>query len=897
MEKNQTSGFHLMTPLETAETLGTSLLEGLTSGEAAERLKKYGPNVLKDAPKRSFAQKIADQLKETLVIILILSAMISVFLGEFTDSIAILVIVAINAILGVIQEEKAERSLDGLKKITSLSARVIRNGEVMEIPASEIVPGDLIILESGNRIPTDARLTETNNLQVEESALTGESVPVIKKTGAMSENVSSPADMENLVFSGTSVSYGRGKAVVVKTGMETEIGKIAGSLQNVAFESTPLQKKMEELGKWLGAAAGILVTVIFCAGIWHHFPVKDMFMTSISLAVAAIPEGLPAVVTVVLALGVQRMSHRRAVIRRLPAVETLGTATYVCSDKTGTLTQNAMTVRELYVNGRTVRVTGEGYRPEGDFLWEGRQLSAESPGFKLLLTGAFLNNDAQLKNDGQGWTILGDPTEGALLVAAMKAGIDKKIGCQRVGEIPFSSERKMMSTLHKCPAAQGNSYLLFTKGAPDIIIHHCDKVLWEGREQPLTPKIKKRLFDANQRMGENALRVLAIAYRPLTDAPEILSEDNAEHNLCLLGFLGMMDPPRPEVKEAVTTCRRAGIVPVMITGDHQVTALAIAKDIGIWKHGSLTMTGRELQETGDEDLAEKVENIHVYARVSPEDKVRIVKALKSKGQVVAMTGDGVNDAPALKNADIGVAMGISGTDVAKEAADMVITDDNFATIISAIKEGRTVFGNIRKSIHYLLSCNTGEIVTIFASIMAGLGSPLTALQILWVNLVTDGAPALALGMEPVEPGIMQLPPRRSKQSIFSDGLGFSILWQGIFIGMVTMFAYTFIYRLDGAQSAGTVAFLTLGFCQLFHAFNVRSRLPLWKIGPFSSKPMLVSFSVSALLQLAAVYVPFLAGVFKVSPPSAFGWLMIGLSSISIVFIMETIKSFQISERR
>ncbi|MDH7577090.1 MAG: cation-translocating P-type ATPase [Bacillota bacterium] len=902
-------------PGEIAARLDTDLVRGLTPQQVAERLTGTGYNELAKTRKRPPWRMFFDQFRELLVLLLVAAAVVSAAVGEALDAGVILAIVILNAWIGFIQEHRAERSLEALKKLAAPRARVIRAGEKQEIAAREIVPGDLILIEAGDFVPADARLTSSTNLKVDESALTGESEPAEKQALLLPDEEIGVGDRTNQIFMGTTVTYGNGTAVVVATGMRTEIGKIAGMLEEMPREQTPLQRKLEEISKWLGGIAVLLCGVIFGTGILRQNPPFEMFLIAVSLAVAAIPEGLPAVVTMVLALGVQRMARRSAIIRKLPAVETLGSATVICSDKTGTLTKNEMTVRYLFAGGSLVKVSGEGYIPEGKFSSGEKEIEIDPRGdrdLRLLLTIAALANNADLIQEerppespapGNGteaggephrkWRILGDPTEGALVVAARKAGLTGKELEEfypRLGEIPFDSERKLMTTIHPANRARElikEPYLAFTKGAFDIILARSTHHLRGGRILPLTEEIKQELTSQNARLAAQALRVLGMAFRPLGNLPETLAPGEVEQGLVFVGLAAMIDSPRPEAKEAVEVCRRAGIKPVMITGDHRITALAIARELGIYEEGELVLTGTELDRLSDEEFQEQVGRVSVYARVSPEHKVRIVEAFKKKEQVVAMTGDGVNDAPALRRADIGAAMGITGTDVAKEAADMVLADDNFATIVAAVKEGRVIFANIRKTVHYLLSCNSSELMVIFAAIALGLPSPLFPLQILWINLVTDGLPALALGVDPPEAGIMDRAPRSPRAGIFAGKMGYYIMRQGLLIGALSLLAFWLGYqgKAELLAQGRTMAFGTLALAQIVHSFNVRSlHLSLFRIGPWSNKFLVGAAAISGGLQLLAMLFPPFQKIFRTVPLGSEGWLIVaGLSFAPLLF--------------
>ncbi|MHB8917454.1 MAG: cation-translocating P-type ATPase, partial [Desulfocucumaceae bacterium] len=767
-------------------------------------------------------------------------------------------------------------------------AKVARGGRTVQASAGELVPGDVVLLDAGDSVPADIRLVEAASLRVDESALTGESVPVDKDTGTITAAEVPVGDRRNMAFMGTAVTGGRGRGIVVGTGMKTQIGRIAQLLTEAAPESTPLQQRLARLGKTLGIAAVAIVLVVFVIGVLRGEAIKEMFMVAISLAVAAVPEGLPAVVTVVLALGVTRMSRRRAIIRKLPAVETLGTATVICSDKTGTLTKNEMTVTGLYSFDRTVKVTGAGYDPAGGFTeGEDRHISPlEDPAFELMLLGGLLNNDSDLEETDTGYRVIGDPTEGALVVAAAKAGLTREAALKkhpRLEEIPFDSGRKMMTTFHRFDGPVRS----FTKGAPDVLISRCTTVLTEEGSVDLEGDIRQSLLEVNSRFASGGQRVLALASRSWVGLPGDFSPENSERDLTFVGFFAMQDPPRPEAERAVALCRRAGIRVVMITGDHQETAAAIAGALDIMRPGDSSLTGGQIEKMGDENLRNVVNQVTVYARVSPEHKLRIVEALKHHGHVVAMTGDGVNDAPALKRADIGAAMGITGTEVAKEASDMVLQDDNFATIVSAVEQGRTIYSNIRGSVQYLLSCNAGEITAIFSALALGLGTPLNPIQILWLNLVTDGPPALALGLEPPQKGIMSRPPRKPGEGLFSGGVGTAILWQGAVIGLVSLASYWLALSWGRTlEEARTMAFITMAMSQLVHSFNTRSLShSLFSIGVFSNRSLVLAFLVSSAALLAVVFIPFLRSAFNTAPLLPTDWgVVLGLSVIPLVAV-------------
>jgi len=869
----------------------TSLTSGLSTDEAATRLQQFGPNKMRELQKTPWWQRFFAQFQDFMVLVLLAATLISALLSEFTDAITILAIVFINAILGFMQEYKAEQSVLALAKMTAPTGRVLRNGTIQKLPAEVLVPGDLLVLETGDRVAADARLIESYNLEVEEAMLTGESLPVKKAADKVYLPQTPLGDRRNMVYMGTNVTRGRGLALICATGMRTEIGAIADLIAADKKEETPLERRLDHLGRWLVWGCLTVCAVVVFTGVLRGEALFLMCLTGISLAVAAIPEGLPAIVTVSLALGVQRMIKRNAIVRKLPAVETLGCTTVICSDKTGTLTQNAMTVTSIVTaENEEILLTGTGYDIKGRFIKDGRNIEPDaSPSLRqALLIGAICNNCQIKKNEvaisglwrkqrDKGWSIEGDPTEGALLVAAAKAGIwreqmEKQL--PRIGEIPFETFRRRMSVLCRDERGEG---ILFVKGAPDMILALCQYRMEGNKTVPLTADSVATINAAVEKMTSEALRVLAVAYRRVDKAELANLSETMERELVFAGLLGMIDPPRDEVKKAVVTCRQAGIKSVMITGDHRNTAVAIATAIGIYREGKeKVLTGLELDAMSDDALAAVVNDTTVYARVSPVHKLRIVKALKQNGHIVAMTGDGVNDAPAVREADIGVAMGRAGTDVTKQAAAMVLTDDNFATIVAAVEEGRAIYDNIRKFIRYLLACNTGEVLTMFISALLGIPLPLLPVQILWVNLVTDGLPAMALGVDKADPHLMLRPPRSPRENIFSRGLGKKIVLRGLQIGLSTVFVFVFVYRATGdLATARTAAFSTLVFSQLFHVFDCRSEVftPL-EIGLFTNKHLLAAAATSTLMLLAVIYVPFLRGVFKTAPLSGFEWLLI-----------------------
>ncbi|SKA77367.1 Ca2+-transporting ATPase [Caloramator quimbayensis] len=888
------NNWHSKTAQEVSKELSVSLSLGLSSSQANELIEKYGYNELKEKEKQSLFQKIIAQFKDFLVIILIAASVVSAAMGETTDSIVIIAIVIINAILGVMQEGKAEKALDALKKMASPNAKVFRDGKIEIIPAKMLVPGDIIVIEAGDVIPADIRIIESHNLKVEESSLTGESVPVEKDAKKIFDKEVSLGDRANMAYMSTTVSYGRGKGIVVGTGHKTEIGKIADKIQNIEEEKTPLQQKLDQLGKWLGIACLGICAVVFALGIIRGGSLIEMFMVAVSLAVAAIPEGLPAVVTIVLALGMKRMVERNAIVRKLLAVETLGCVDVICSDKTGTLTQNEMTVVKAYCANKYMDVTGQGYNPSGEFIINGEKINAaEDEDFKLLFSIGTLCNDASIKKkeDGQ-FGIVGDPTEGALVVAGEKAGFLKSefnLMYPRIAEIPFDSDRKMMTTFHK-EFIKG--IVSFTKGAPDIILERCSKIYINGEIKDLTDEMKKDIKEANSNFANSALRVLAFAYREYDEMPKTISSDTIEKDMIFVGLMGMIDPPRTEVKDSINICRRAGIKPVMITGDYKDTAVAIAKDLKLMNEGDGVLTGHELDNMSDEELIKRVETTSVYARVSPEHKVRIVDALKKNGHIAAMTGDGVNDAMALKRSDIGVAMGITGTDVAKGTADIVLTDDNFSSIVSAVEEGRIIYSNIRKFVFFLLSCNVGEILIVFLSMLFGYPTPLVPIQLLWLNLVTDSFPALALGTEKGEPDIMDLKPRNAKEPILDKSMITGIAVQSIALVVAVLGAYfiglnrypDYLTNVEHLSFARTYAFATLITAELIRSYSSRSeRFTIFKIGVFTNKILVYASIFSFLLLFAVIYIPFLRPIFQTVYLTLWDWTVI-LIFCSIPFI-------------
>ena len=901
--------WHTLNSEDVLEKLHSPRDTGLTAEEAKLRLERYGHNQLKEGKRTSFVRMVFDQLNNFVVILLIVAAIISAFLGEGIDAAAIITIVVLNTIMGVVQESRAENALAALKKMAAPEALVLRDGHRVSIPARELVPGDIVFLETGNFIPADVRLLEAVNLRIEEAALTGESVPVSKNATPVMDEGASLGDRKNTAFMGTVVSYGRGQGVVISTGMHTQIGLIARMLQSVEEEETPLQRRLDQLGKTLGWACLIISALVFVAGWLQGGNPLEMFMIAVSLAIAAVPEGLPAVVTISLALGMREMIHHHALIRRLSSVETLGSATVICSDKTGTLTQNAMTVTRVWVDGKSFEITGSGYQSVGDFLLDKQKVDIQNyPAVKTALWIGTLNNDAHIEeiveeNQEPSIRIVGDPTEGSLLVAAKKAGArlrELHHAFPREDEIPFDSERKRMVTLHAIahPSVQDidpftkeqagkDLYVIAVKGAPDVVLNLCNRSqLMDNNVHPLDAAARQVVLAANDAMTRDALRVLGMAYKVVTSRPEEMDPAELEKDLIFTGLVGMIDPAREEVRPALLKALKAGIRTVMITGDYPNTARAIAESIGLLRPGHKVVTGAELDQMNDQTLKGEIEQIDVFARVSPAHKMRIVDALRANHEVVAMTGDGVNDAPAIKAADIGVAMGITGTDVAKETADMVLTDDNYASIVSAVEQGRIIYSNIRKFVYYLISCNLAEILIIFLPTVFGrwlfgfagtraVFSPLTPIQLLWLNLATDGAPALALGTEKGDPDIMDQKPRPTREPIINRFMQMGVVIQTIAITTTTLLAYAIGLGHSDPRFAETMAFVTLCMSELLRAFTARSeRYPLLKIGIFTNKWMNLAVLASVTLVLMVVYVPFFNDIFNTLPLGLAEWELI-----------------------
>ncbi|MGQ9683601.1 MAG: cation-translocating P-type ATPase [Anaerolineae bacterium] len=898
--------WHALTASEALETAGVDADLGLRTEDALRRLEEVGPNQLAAVPKPSALQQFAGQFNDLIVWVLLVAALVSgPVLGEWTDAAAILVIVLLNGVLGFIQEYRAGKALEALRRLTAPTAQVLRDGRLHEIPALEIVPGDIIVIEEGDLVPADARLISTRNLSVDQAPFTGEAAPVHKEAEGAAEVQAPLADRNTMVFASTVAVRGRGRALVTATGANTEIGRIAQLVQEIEPEETPLQLELERVGRLLIYAAVAIVAIILVLNIGRGEPFTEVILVGVSLAVAAIPEGLPAVVTIALALGVRRLSARNALVRHLRSVETLGSASVVCSDKTGTLTQNQMTVSQVITPQRAISVTGEGYAPRGDFVVDGQPIASDAEDLQAVVRVAALASTADLISEGTGddqrWTVRGDPTEGSLMVVAAKAGYeeaDAEAEFEFHEEYPFDSSRKRMSIVYRyrgngagpialaAPAAPG-TLVAFCKGAPEAILPLCTYVQRGAQVRPLAAEERREFADINAYLGSQALRVLAMAYRPLPAEPPATAED-VERDLILVGMAAMLDPPRPGARDAVRTSQEAGITVVMITGDQINTAVAIARELGILTEADVALTASELAEISDERLDEIVTRVRVYARVAPEHKLRIVRAWKSRNQVIAMTGDGVNDAPALKEADIGIAMGVTGTDVTKEASDMILADDDFSTIVAATEEGRVIFDNIRRFVHFMLSCNIGEVLTLFLAGLVGLPLPLLPIQILWINLTTDSLPALALGVEKAEPGVMQRPPRDPREGIIPRAMALAMGWQGLLIAAVTLGAFSveFLARSGSIDTARVLAFSTSILAQSLHAFNLRStRYSLFTIGPFSNPWLVAAFLAVMLANLAIVYVPFLRPIFATVPLSLADWaIVVGFGSVPLLVV-------------
>ncbi len=867
--------WYTLSTKEVEKQMQTNIEFGLNEKQVEDKQNKFGLNKLEEKKKESIVIKFIKQFNDFMIIILIIASIISAVVArlegsnDYFDSIIIIAIVVFNAIMGLVQEAKAEKSLEALKKMTAPTCRVKRNGKISTIKSEQIVPGDIVLLEAGNYVPADCRLISSSNLKIEESSLTGETVPVLKDANCVLKEKTALGDMVNMAFSTTIVVNGHGEAIVTDTGMNTKVGKIAKMIITNEAPETPIQKKLGEVGKSLGIACLGICLLIFVIGLLKKIEPIEMFMTSVGLAVAAIPEGLPAIVTIMLAIGVTKMAKKNSIIRKLPAVETLGSSSVICSDKTGTLTQNKMQVTKIAnINGET---------NDKEYI-------------KWLMGMATMCTDVEISRENGKIELTGEPTEKAIVSKALDEGQNKNElynVMKRVKDIPFDSSRKMMTTIHKMP----NGYRVITKGAPDVLLKRCNKVYDNGNVTTLDYSKTKLIENQNNKMADEALRVLAIAYLDIPRLPSKIDTETVEKNLIFIGLIGMIDPPREGVKEAVATCKKAGIKTVMITGDHIITAKAIAKDLGILRGSDLSITGEELDKIPQAVLQRNIMNYSVFARVTPEHKVRIVKAYQSTGAVVAMTGDGVNDAPALKNADIGIAMGKNGTDVAKNAADMVLTDDNFVTIVEAVKQGRNIFDNIKKAVHFLIATNIGEIVTIFLGLILGLKSPLLAIQLLWINLVTDSLPAIALGLEKPEADIMDKKPRDSKKGIFADGLWQRIITEGTMLGILTLVAFSVGNYLYDIEVGRTMAFVSLGLLELVHSFNIKSEESIFKVGLFENKYLLGAFILGALLQIVVVVIPSVAEVFKLVPLTQVQWMYtFGISILPLV-IMEIQKAF------
>ena len=867
--------WYTLSTKEVEKQMQTNIEFGLNEKQVEDKQNKFGLNKLEEKKKESIVIKFIKQFNDFMIIILIIASIISAVVArlegsnDYFDSIIIIAIVVFNAIMGLVQEAKAEKSLEALKKMTAPTCRVKRNGKISTIKSEQIVPGDIVLLEAGNYVPADCRLISSSNLKIEESSLTGETVPVLKEANSILKEKTALGDMVNMAFSTTIVVNGHGEAIVTDIGMNTKVGKIAKMIITNEAPETPIQKKLEEVGKSLGIACLGICLLIFVIGLLKKIEPIEMFMTSVGLAVAAIPEGLPAIVTIMLSIGVTKMAKKNSIIRKLPAVETLGSSSVICSDKTGTLTQNKMQVTKIAnINGET---------NDKEYI-------------KWLMGMATMCTDVEISKENGKMELTGEPTEKAIVSKALDEGQNKNElynVMKRVKDIPFDSSRKMMTTIHKMP----NGYRVITKGAPDVLLKRCNKVYDNGNVTTLDYSKTKLIENQNNKMADEALRVLAIAYLDIPNLPSKIDTETVEKNLIFIGLIGMIDPPREGVKEAVATCKKAGIKTVMITGDHIITAKAIAKDLGILRGSDLAITGEELDKIPQSILQKNIMNYSVFARVTPEHKVRIVKAYQSTGAVVAMTGDGVNDAPALKNADIGIAMGKNGTDVAKNAADMVLTDDNFVTIVEAVKQGRNIFDNIKKAVHFLIATNIGEIVTIFLGLVLGLKSPLLAIQLLWINLVTDSLPAIALGLEKPETDIMNKKPRDSKKGIFADGLWQRIITEGTMLGILTLVAFSVGNYLYDIEVGRTMAFVSLGLLELVHSFNIKSEESIFKVGLFENKYLLGAFILGALLQIVVVVIPSVAEVFKLVPLTQVQWMYtFGISILPLV-IMEIQKVF------
>ncbi|MGL4607381.1 MAG: calcium-translocating P-type ATPase, PMCA-type [Eubacteriaceae bacterium] len=865
----------LLSPATLEKELNVDPKKGLDTMEVEERTQRFGKNKMDEGKRKTFASMFFSQFKDFLILVLLAAAIISGILGELSDAILIIIIVLINALIGAIQENKAESSMEALKNMTIPEAKVLRNGKREIIKSEDLVPGDIVYLDAGDFVPADGRLIEEASLKITESALTGESMPVKKSIEDLTDPETPLGDRKNSVYMSSMVNYGRGQYIVTATGMHSEIGKIAGMIHSTKNSKTPLQMKLEELGKILAIGAIFACLAVFGIGLLRGGDPLLLFLTAVSLAVAAIPEGLPAVVTVVLAIGVQKLVSKHAIIRKLPAVETLGCASVICSDKTGTLTQNKMTIKKVFSEGDIKNV---------DELKEAKLTASE----KMILQIGLLCNDAAIVTSKEGEQEIGDPTEVAMVSFAQNYHLKKEVEenkFPRLGELPFDSERKMMTSVHQL----GDAWYSFTKGAPDVVLGRSVNYLTNNEIQVLTLEDKERIEKNNNALADDAYRVIAYGFKKFETMPNVTME-NLENDLVFCGLTGMIDPPREEVKASIKTCKNAGIKTVMITGDHKNTAVAIAKELNIFQKDSLALTGVELGRLNEKELDEKIDKIAVYARVAPEHKVRIVNAWQKKGQVVAMTGDGVNDAPALKKADIGCAMGITGTDVSKEAAEMILTDDNFATIVSAVEEGRGIYANIRKAVHFLLSCNIAEILILFIATLIGIAQPLLPIHILWINLITDSLPALALGVEKADKDIMKEKPRSPKESIFAHGLGGRIIFQGIVLATITLSVFAFGLANYGIEVARTMCFAVLGFSQLSHAINVRSESKsLFGLATFSNRYLWGALGISLVLQLVVLLIPSLQPIFSVVNMNLSQWTVVIVGSLAPLIVVEFTK--------
>jgi len=882
--------FYAQTAEKVIEALKTSADKGLTSKEAKIRLERHGYNELKKEKGVTALTIFINQFKNALIVLLLFAAILSLFLKEFLDSAAMFGIIALNAVLGFIQEYRAEKAVEELQKISAPTAKVLRDGKAVKIPAKELVPGDVLLLEAGDIIPADSRILEASSLQIDEASLTGESVPSKKITGPFKEGTS-VSDQENMAFMSTIVTYGKGKSVVTNTGMHTELGKIATSIQTTKEVKTPLQKKFAQMAKQIGMAVIALIIVIFTVGLLQgEATLANMFLFALSLTVAAVPNSLPVIVTVGLSLGTKRLAKNNMLIKKLPAAESLGSVTMICSDKTGTLTKNQMTITEIYTDHQTIEVSGSGYKPKGNFSINNKQINPKK--LELLLRIGYLCNNAKLEEKHGRYSIIGDPTEGSLIVLGKKgelseAGLKKHFSF--IEELPFDSDRKRMTVIYK--NKQNNKVEAYAKGAPDLLIEKCDRILEHGKVRFLSRKDKKQILEMNKIFAEKALRVLGLAYRELPKTTKKYTLNNVEKNLTFIGLVGMIDPPREEVKKAVEETKQAGIEVMVITGDHAITTKAVAQQIGLFKKGDIILTGDQVEKMSDKELEEKIEKVRIIARALPIQKSRVVDALKKKGHQVAMTGDGVNDAPALKKADIGIAMGITGTDVAKEVSKGILVDDNFASIVNAISEGRNIYDKMIKSVRYLLSCNAGEIVSVFTAIMLRFPLPMIPLQILLMNLLTDDFPALGLGAEPSEEGVMKRPPRDPKQKPITKNMLILIVIFGLIMGLGTFFMFT-RYSDGNLTKAQTVAFTTLVAFEMFAVISSRSLYHSWKkLNPLTNPWLIGAVVLSILIQIIIIYWAPMQPIFGTFPLAAFDWLKIaGIAFIGFV-VMESSKFF------